>query len=244
MLPGFPLAVSSSFCLGISLWGVIVYHCSGRQQVRSSETGWTWRRMWDYGGNLRAGPSSCHKLGLFTLVLTRKFLLVPQGKATAKLRAQRSTLSVKLTKPCRSGDNTLKRGTWWAKAAAAVRCGSNLAKANQEQAVFYLLQCLSAVREPGDAPVWPWEHLPCGASLYTAFHDFPPRGRWSKGWRSCPMRKHWRSRVLSHCKREGSSQYSCSSRPAKRRTLFSQGTKWRRQEAMSTNYTRRGFILA
>lgn len=31
----------------------------------------------DYGGNLGAGPSSCHKLGLLTLALAYKFLLDP-----------------------------------------------------------------------------------------------------------------------------------------------------------------------
>lgn len=108
---------------------------------------------------------------------------------------------------------------------STVRCGSNLTKANQNQGVFYLLQCLSAGREPGDAPAWPWEHPPCGPSLYTALHGFPTRRRLSKGWRTCPMRKHWWSQVLSHCKRGGLSQYSGSSRPAKRtEALFSQGS--------------------
>lgn len=81
--PWLPFGCFLKLCLGISFWGVLVQCCSGGQWVRSSETDWTWRKLWDYGGNLRAGPSSCHKLGLLTLVLAYKFLLVPKGKATA-----------------------------------------------------------------------------------------------------------------------------------------------------------------
>lgn len=64
-----------------------------------------------------------------------------------------------------------------------------------------------------------------------------PQRKVVKGLENLPHEKHWRSQTLSHCKIEGSSQYSYSSRPDKRKTEapFLQGTKWRRQDAIGTN---------